>query len=250
MTNSLSTNERSDYLKLQQRIKKWVYDDRFQAGFDLLAIRDRKLYREDFDTFEEFCEQKFEIKRAQAYRLIEASEVKMSPIGRQIENERQAREIAKVPEAERERVLNSASKNGSLTASKIKSASEAIKDPIQLDATGYKITKTGLAVWERSSEVKQLLTFLSKVKSVIKSAQEVDDVLYRGVVYNSLISHLSNAIGSLKCAVPYAVCTSCQGNNSDKCTLCHGMGMISEFAFNSFTPDEVKSIRSKALSKK
>src|SRR6266446_4507724 len=65
------------------------------CGKALEAIRDGKLYRAEYPTFEKYCEGKWGWKRAHAYRLIEAAEIvdslKMSPIGDKIETESQAR---------------------------------------------------------------------------------------------------------------------------------------------------------------
>jgi len=54
-----------------------------ETGQALLAIRDGKLYREFFGTFEEYCQAKWGMSRPQAYRLIGAAEVvtNLSPIG-------------------------------------------------------------------------------------------------------------------------------------------------------------------------
>ena len=55
------------------------------AGQALRAIRDQRLYREQFVTFEEYCRARWGMERAFAHRLIAAAEVieqiRMSPIG-------------------------------------------------------------------------------------------------------------------------------------------------------------------------
>ncbi|MEX2673389.1 MAG: hypothetical protein WD294_14915 [Phycisphaeraceae bacterium] len=66
----------------------------------LAAIRDQKLYRAGYKTFEAYCEKRWGFKRAQAYRLIESAEVfeNVSP-GRQNgpEFEKHARPLASLP---------------------------------------------------------------------------------------------------------------------------------------------------------
>lgn len=51
----------------------------------LLAIRDNRLYRDSFDTFEDYCRERWGMRRDYAYRLMDAAGVvgnlKMSPIG-------------------------------------------------------------------------------------------------------------------------------------------------------------------------
>lgn len=78
------------------------------VGQALLAIRDGKLYRADYKTFEDYCRQRWDFGRSRAYRLMEAAEVAsdLSPNGQQmVTNERQARALALVPNHLREEVL-------------------------------------------------------------------------------------------------------------------------------------------------
>jgi hypothetical protein len=53
------------------------------AGVALKAIRDKKLYVWPHETFEAYVEARWDISRAQAYRLIEAAEIvkALSPFG-------------------------------------------------------------------------------------------------------------------------------------------------------------------------
>ncbi len=40
-----------------------------------MQIRDNRLYRETYGTFEEYCKEKWDISRPRAYQLIKAAEV-------------------------------------------------------------------------------------------------------------------------------------------------------------------------------
>jgi hypothetical protein len=70
------------------------------AGKALQVVRDGRLYRDGYATFEDYAEQRWDMSRAQAYRLIEAWPLaaRLSPMGDKI-NERQVREL--LPLAER-----------------------------------------------------------------------------------------------------------------------------------------------------
>lgn len=70
-----------------------------EVGEALLAIRNERLYRANHSTFEDYCQQRWGMKRAQAYRLMDASEVadNLSPIGDKPTNEAQYRELAALP---------------------------------------------------------------------------------------------------------------------------------------------------------
>jgi hypothetical protein len=64
------------------------------AGKALQVIRDGRLYRNAHDTFEDYVEQRWDMSRAQAYRLIDAWPLaeRLSPIGDKI-TESQVREL-------------------------------------------------------------------------------------------------------------------------------------------------------------
>ena len=65
------------------------------AGKALQVIRDARLYRADYATFEEYCEGRWQIRRAHADRLIRAWQLAeiLNPIGSKELNEGQVREL-------------------------------------------------------------------------------------------------------------------------------------------------------------
>jgi len=89
----LSSSEQTDLATCEAaldnlRIAFWA------AGKALQVIRDARLYRAGHGTFEEYAEQRWDMSRAQAYRLIEAWPLaeRLSPIGDKL-NESQVREL-------------------------------------------------------------------------------------------------------------------------------------------------------------
>jgi hypothetical protein len=67
----------------------------------LKAIRDKRLYRQQYDTFEEYCVRRWELSRPRAYELCAASEVMadlsaIADIGPLPENEAQARPLTRL----------------------------------------------------------------------------------------------------------------------------------------------------------
>jgi hypothetical protein len=73
-----------------------------EVGTALLMIRDEKLYRGEYKTFEEYCDQKWNIDRSRAYQLIDSAEVvatlKMSTtVDILPTSERQTRPLALLP---------------------------------------------------------------------------------------------------------------------------------------------------------
>lgn len=99
----------SDEGRLQYLEK--VIDKNLQAFYDvghaLKEIKDKELYKaQGYTSFDEYCIERWDIKRAHAYRLIDSSDVfaNLSPIGDIIPaTESQARPLAKLqPEQQRQ----------------------------------------------------------------------------------------------------------------------------------------------------
>jgi hypothetical protein len=80
------------------------------VGRDLLKIRDGRLYKVGFSTFEAYCKARWDMGKAHAYRLIEAANVvsSLSPMGDKPTNERQVRALVTVPMEERQGVWTAA----------------------------------------------------------------------------------------------------------------------------------------------
>jgi hypothetical protein len=71
---SLTKNQKKRYVKLEKVIYKGKKTFMEVAGA-LVEIRDERLYRLEYKTFEEYCAKKWDIQPRHAYRLIDASEV-------------------------------------------------------------------------------------------------------------------------------------------------------------------------------
>jgi hypothetical protein len=89
----LSAGEQADLVTCEAaldnlRVAFWA------AGKALQVIRDARLYRTGHETFEDYVEQRWDMSRAQAYRLMEAWPLaeRLSPIGDKV-NESQVREL-------------------------------------------------------------------------------------------------------------------------------------------------------------
>lgn len=98
MFNELSIPETERFLTLEIIIQEG-FETFVKVGNALLEIRDSRLYRAHYGTFEEYCRGRWGIERAHAYRLIDAAEVvnNLSPIGDILPaNESQARPLSKL----------------------------------------------------------------------------------------------------------------------------------------------------------
>lgn len=96
-----------------------------EVGLALTQIRDCRLYRSDFDTFEAYCKKRWGFSRQYAHQIISGvAAVKALPpnLSTMVDTERQARALSKVPPAKRAEVLEKAAASGSVTAKSIKAA--------------------------------------------------------------------------------------------------------------------------------
>jgi len=67
----LTHDEQSDRLALERKVEQAFYI----AGLSLAQLRDRRLYRSTHSSFEEYCQDRFGMKRRHPYRLIDAAKV-------------------------------------------------------------------------------------------------------------------------------------------------------------------------------
>ena len=93
------TDEEFARLEELENIVRTNFGAFVQTGMALAEIRDRKLYRERFKTFEAYCKDTLEVSRSRAYRLIDSASViqNLSPMGDILpKNERQVRPLTKL----------------------------------------------------------------------------------------------------------------------------------------------------------
>jgi hypothetical protein len=103
-TTTLSRDERSALEAYEHTIEAGLQTF-IEVGKALLAIRDGKLYRADYATFEEYCQHRWSVSRPYAYQLMDASMVveNVSAIADIVPtNEAQARPLTRLqPEEQR-----------------------------------------------------------------------------------------------------------------------------------------------------
>lgn len=98
-----------------------------KVGNALFEIQQGKLYRATFGTFEDYCQDRWDLQKSHAYRLIDAAEVAadLSPNGgnqQQPKNERQVRPLTQLPREDRASAWREAvqtAPNGKVTAAHV-----------------------------------------------------------------------------------------------------------------------------------
>lgn len=105
-----------------------------EVGNALLAIRDGRLYRAAYKTFEAYCQERWGFVRRQADRLIEAATAveNLRPMGLELpENERQMRPLVELAPDEQRlvwEVVTKTAPNGRITGAHVKSVTEVLKE--------------------------------------------------------------------------------------------------------------------------
>ena len=246
-------------MKLEKEITKNMETSlRWCSNFQL--IRDRRLYRRDYKSFGEYTEKKWNLGRRYVDILIEMGLVtKALPpeVRTMVLNPRQARAVVSVKPENRVAVIKRAAKKGPITAKAISEANREVlsesapaspdQKVIELDRTGYPIPDKALKYWERDDEVRKLMQMVSQVKVSIEHAKKIDDLLYVEI-RQSIIGDLNMIREALTYALPYAVCTGCNGQLVDRCTLCRGRGVISESLYKK-VPSDIRAMREKMAKK-
>lgn len=124
MQEIVSTEERNELAQhegvIERGLKTFV-----DVGNALLAIRDKRLYRQDHGTFEGYCRERWGMERAHAYRLIDSAQVvaNLSPIGDKLPTtESQVRPLTNLEPEQQVEVWQRAvetAPNGKVTASHV-----------------------------------------------------------------------------------------------------------------------------------
>ena len=133
--NDLTTTERGE-LEAQEVIIERGIGTFMEVGNALLVIRDGRLYRAGYGTFEDYCRERWGMNRAHANRLIAASKVveNLDPMGAIPIGERETRPLTRLePEQQRaawQRAIETAPASG-ITAGHVQRVVDDMSRPEQ-----------------------------------------------------------------------------------------------------------------------
>src|SRR5262245_9354442 len=136
MDDNLTNAEQSKLAECEAAIEH-ILGSFYEPGGALQKIRDERLYRVTHATFEKYCRERWDMSKAYANRMIEASSVvaNLTPIGVIPATESQARELAGLNPEEQRKVWKQAIEtdpDGHVTAAHIRETRKAlIKSPEQ-----------------------------------------------------------------------------------------------------------------------
>lgn len=176
MTNetALTISEQSQLSELEDIIDRGLQTF-YEVGKALTIIRDEKLYRAGYATFEDYCEEKWQMSRAYAYRTIGAADVvkSLSPIGDipLPRNEAQARPLTSLEPEQRQQAWTKAveESGGQPTAKQVRRAADTVSGAVYESI--YSLQSAVLAFHKRVCvSNKDMIASLEMLKNDHKSA--------------------------------------------------------------------------------
>lgn len=130
-TDDLSLPERSALAECEAVIKR-AMESWLEVGRAMRRIRNERLYRAEFATFQEYCGLRWQMSKSHANRMIDAAEVakNLTPIGATPASESLLRPLTKLTPAQQieawEKAAETAAKPGKPTAKEVQAAAEAV----------------------------------------------------------------------------------------------------------------------------
>jgi len=170
MNNLLNIEERNELERcevvIKQGLKTFV-----EVGQALMLIRDKRLYRAEFGTFEAYCQDKWQLSKTHVNRLVQSSKVvqniEMTPIGVKPQTETQARPLTKLePELQAEAWQKTVEQHGeNITQKKVEEVvkefvpinnelKQAKKEPMFAEMTEQEILARAKEIREKQKEEK------------------------------------------------------------------------------------------------
>lgn len=164
-----------------------------EVGQALASVRDNKLYRATHDTFEDYCRERWNLERATAYRAIQSAQVSaiLSPIGEEINNEAQARELApllETPDEMRAAFSEAIERsNGKPTAAVIR---EVVRERMDPASPLAKVAERELdKVEQRAVDIAAHNAWVAEVKADLtpERVAEIEDYVRPAVQFGRLV---------------------------------------------------------------
>ena len=239
------------------RLERIVDNGMAEVGLALKQIRDKRLYREKFKSFEAYCQSKWGFTRVRGHQLIQIGNVvealpeKCKAL---LNSPRAATELGKAPVRQREGILAAVAKHGKVTAEEIKRQVRKLPalpgNAGQLDKTGTLIPRETIENWDQTSAegpgtIRDALKQLRFIKRLIQKVHDQNRLSCSEIFKTTQqdTCSLSQVIANVERAVPYAVCWVCSGKHPSDCETCGGRGFVSEFFWKTCCPEEIRKLR-------
>ncbi len=177
--STLTRSERHSLAELEEVIAKGLQTFHV-VGKALLEIRDKRLYKEQYSTWEDYCRERWEIGRAHAYRLINAADVvaDLSPIGDTgPRNEAQARALVPLPPEQRRQVWEHATANGSTTSRQLQELASDALAGLSPERQREVIEESERKIIREVTKARDAASREEQLGQVVRLAERIDRIL-------------------------------------------------------------------------
>ena len=198
------------------------------AGEALKTIREERLYRSEYASFNAYCKSRWGFTRQRANQLIAATrQVGELP---NLSNEAAAREYARHDEETRNLIRTELLDEEQVTTRDIQSVVRRQQNPVEVvDGEGQLVTESWfMAVLATGRGVSDIAKALTESIGDVRIESEWNQYLsgQRGQEFEMAIR---NAVGALKWAMPHTICPYCTGSGRDNC---HEMGWVNKDTYD------------------
>jgi hypothetical protein len=167
-----------------------------EVGQALLAIREQRLYRQDYATFEDYLQQRWDLGQSRAYQLMDAAGVvtnlKSSTIVELPSNEAQARPLTTLPAEQQREVWQEAVQTAPAGKVTAKHVQETVK---RVKATGTTPPKTTTPKPPKIFDVQDIKTKIKELYMDWLKHCEDDDALETAQFFLNTLSDLAQGRG-------------------------------------------------------
>jgi hypothetical protein len=208
---TLEPVEKRQRCECEEIIRKG-WDTFLEVGRALAAIRDKRLYRDRYATFDEYCQQKWDFSKTHANRLIEAASVAaaLTPIGVKLKSESQVRPLVGLPALKIPAAWKRAEQiagEGEITAKVVRQAAEEFKTEPKKSAViapankstsipaGLKAALKLLYEAEESARIRDVLAVLETLRNLRKCLLDIAKNGQSSVVQQSEVTQESASPG-------------------------------------------------------
>jgi hypothetical protein len=233
----------------------------------LREIQENKLFKDEYESFQDFLFAETGYSKARAYQLIRAIKYReqqksLSGNGEAAtvpETVSQATEMQSQAAQKQADPPSSDPQNNGKTESSILDANNVacqcpkpdedtkvvdveVVEKSDTDRMGYPLPKEVADSFRQWHITQRLAKKLSEVKMYVAHAKESGDPLF-AALSNAWIVGIEKVIFELKATMPYAVCPFCQGMNPQQCTNCNHTGWVGSFFYERAVPEELRTMR-------
>jgi hypothetical protein len=241
----LNVVERRSLESLEKVIEGGV-ESFLATGSALKEIRDQRLYREDFKSFDAYVKSRWCFQRDYADKLIDSSETKQkvhTMVGTfgadKIQNERQLRELKSVPDEALAEVIAKAAEiagDAPLTAKVLKEAREQVLEPTEPTAEEPACEDVEPEPEPEPVGPLQCVGWfkhqIGLVNELVRNMDTVVEVPGNELLMSRRLSirrEIEHIKGSFRAVMPHAICPRCHGKC---CAQCGNHGWVNKQRFD------------------